>query len=130
MRSSRALSPSMRLRCGMLKDITKDKRGKISMTVFDTAKFATLLKSKRGKKTLRTAADEIGTVSKATIARIERGYYPIDMETFLHLCDWLGVAPATFFPSKNTHLSWLDQLEQVECLLHQLRIEDDKRDAL
>ncbi len=100
------------------------------MTSFDTAQLATLLKSKRGKRTLRAVADEIGSVSKSSIARIERGYYPIDIETFLHLCDWLDVAPHTFFPSKNKQLSWLDLLEQVECLLHQLHIEDDKRDAL
>ncbi len=61
-------------------------------SMLDTRHLAALLKSKRGERGLREIAQEIGNVSPATLSRIENGKM-LDVETFLHLCDWLQVSP-------------------------------------
>lgn len=61
-------------------------------SMLDTQQLAVLLKSKRGERGLREIAQEIGNVSPATLSRIENGKM-LDVETFLHLCDWLQVSP-------------------------------------
>ncbi len=61
-------------------------------SILDIQQLATLLKSKRGERGLREIAEEIGNVSPATLSRIENGKM-LDVETFLHLCDWLQVPP-------------------------------------
>ncbi len=48
-----------------------------------------MVKSKRGKKGLRAAGTEIG-ISAPTLSRIEQGNLP-DIETYVKICDWLGV---------------------------------------
>ncbi len=65
-------------------------------THLDMERLARLVKTKRASKGLREVAAEIGNVSPSTLSRVENGRVP-DMETFLSLCDWLGVAPAEFF---------------------------------
>lgn len=65
----------------------------------DIAKLANLVRNKRHHRGLREIAKEIGNVSPSTISRVENSKTP-DMDTFLALCDWLGVPPSEFF--KNT----------------------------
>ncbi|NET54488.1 MAG: helix-turn-helix transcriptional regulator, partial [Merismopedia sp. SIO2A8] len=60
----------------------------------DLNRLATLTRSRRGSLGLRAAAKEIGNVSTSTLSRVENGKMP-DMETFLALCDWLEVPPAS-----------------------------------
>lgn len=55
-----------------------------------------LLKAKRGKRGLREVAEEIGNVSASTLSRVEKGKMP-DLDTFIHLCDWLKISPDQFF---------------------------------
>ena len=52
------------------------------------------VKSRRGSKSLRGIAAEIG-VSSATLSRIERGRPP-DLVTFKRVCEWLQVSPSWF----------------------------------
>lgn len=61
-------------------------------SMLDTQQLAILLKAKRGERGLRDIAREIGNVSPATLSRIENGKM-LDVETFLHVSDWLGVNP-------------------------------------
>src|SRR6266568_242876 len=61
-------------------------------SILDIQQLAALLKSKRGERGLREIAQEISNVSPATLSRIENGKM-LDVETFLHLCDWLQVPP-------------------------------------
>jgi UDP-N-acetylglucosamine 1-carboxyvinyltransferase len=61
-------------------------------SILDIQQLAALLKSKRGERGLREIAEEISNVSPATLSRIENGKM-LDVETFLHLCDWLQVPP-------------------------------------
>lgn len=69
-------------------------------TYLDMDRLARLVKTKRASKGLREVAAEIGNVSPSTLSRVENGRIP-DMETFLLLCNWLGVEPTEFF-SSNT----------------------------
>ncbi len=64
-------------------------------SILDTQRLAGLLKEKRGERSLREVALEIGEVSPATLSRIENGKM-LDVETFLQVCDWLGVTPQQF----------------------------------
>jgi UDP-N-acetylglucosamine 1-carboxyvinyltransferase len=64
-------------------------------SVLDTQHLAQLVKSKRGERSLRDIAQEIGEISPATLSRIENGKM-LDVETFLRLCDWLQIAPQQF----------------------------------
>jgi len=61
----------------------------------DIVRLAAELRDKRGKRGLRTAAEEIGDVSAATLSRIEQGRIP-DLDTFLKVCRWLGKSPQDF----------------------------------
>ena len=65
----------------------------------DIEKLANLVRNKRQNRGLREIAKEIGNISISTISRVENGKIP-DIDTFLVLCDWLGVPPAEFI--KNT----------------------------
>ncbi|WP_299047626.1 helix-turn-helix transcriptional regulator [uncultured Polaribacter sp.] len=60
----------------------------------DTKKFSEMVKSKRGKKGLRTLSNEIG-ISASTLSRIEQGNLP-DIDTYLKLCQWLEVSSEYF----------------------------------
>lgn len=64
------------------------------------SQLAALVKAKRGKKGLRDTAKEIGDISPSTLSRIEQGKMP-DLDTFLKLCEWLGISPSGFFESQN-----------------------------
>lgn len=63
----------------------------------DTARLASLVRTKRGGQTLREAAEEItksvGPVSVGTLLRVEQQHLP-DLPVFLHFCNWLEVSPA------------------------------------
>jgi transcriptional regulator with XRE-family HTH domain len=61
-----------------------------------TEKLAALVRTKRGSRGLRETASEIGNISASTLSRVEHGKPP-DLETFMLLCDWLGIPPAEFF---------------------------------
>ncbi|MDJ0598117.1 MAG: helix-turn-helix transcriptional regulator [Crocosphaera sp.] len=74
----------------------KDKQMKYQI---DIEKLTSLIRSKQGKRTLREVGKEIGNVSFSTISRIQNGKTP-DINTFLALCEWLGVSPAKLI--KNT----------------------------
>lgn len=69
-------------------------------TTLDTIKFSEMIKSKRGSTGLRTLATEIG-ISASTLSRIEQGNLP-DIDTYLKLCNWLGVS-SDFFTDTNTN---------------------------
>jgi UDP-N-acetylglucosamine 1-carboxyvinyltransferase len=73
----------------------KQKRGLLMGSFLDTQQLAVLLKEKRGDRGLREIAQEIGSVSPATLSRIENGKM-LDVETFLRVADWLQVAPQQF----------------------------------
>lgn len=60
----------------------------------DSAKLSEMIKSKRGKQGLRALSREIG-VSASTLSRIEQGNLP-DIDTYITLCDWLGVSTDFF----------------------------------
>jgi transcriptional regulator with XRE-family HTH domain len=64
-------------------------------STLNTELLAGMLKSKRGKKGLRTVAEEIGDVSAPTLSRIEQGKVP-DVETFIKICKWMEVSTDTF----------------------------------
>jgi transcriptional regulator with XRE-family HTH domain len=84
---------------------------------FDAQKFAAQIRTKRGARSLRSVARELKGISLSTLSRLENGKNP-DTDTFLQICDWLGVSPDDFIklppilqePEKNT-------LEQILLLL-------------
>jgi transcriptional regulator with XRE-family HTH domain len=61
----------------------------------DLEKLAAHLRTKRGGRTLRDVAQEIGGVSASTLSRIEQGSAP-DLPTFIRICAWLGVSSDDF----------------------------------
>jgi|SRR5579859_774691 len=68
----------------------------------DIRELAEQIKAKRGKRPLRAIAEEIGGVSASTLSRIEQGKVP-DLDTFIRICRWLGVAADHFtFAAKDT----------------------------
>lgn len=62
----------------------------------DVSQLAVMLRERRGKLSLRQAAQESG-VSFSTFSRVEAGSQP-DLTSFTLLCGWLGVPPTYFFP--------------------------------
>lgn len=85
----------------------------------NTDLLASAIKTKRGKKGLRDTAAEIGGVSPATLSRIELGNLP-DVETFIKICNWLGVSTDTFIagtPKKPTK----SELSEKDKIVFQLR---------
>ena len=61
----------------------------------DVPKLAALLRAKRAHRGLREIADQIEGVSASTLSRLEQGNLP-DLETFMRLCNWLGVSADDF----------------------------------
>lgn len=59
-----------------------------------------MIKARRGEKSLRVAAKEIG-VGPATLMRIESGHMP-DIHTFSKVCQWLEIDPGEFLGYKPT----------------------------
>lgn len=86
----------------------------------DIERLSSQVKERRGTKTLRETAQEIGEIRIATLSRIKQGKIP-DLTTFLLLCNWLGVHPAEFFVGelqhKNHHEIKPTTLEMIELLL-------------
>ena len=64
-------------------------------SAIDIRRLAAELREKRGRQGLRSAAEEIGDVSAATLSRVEQGKIP-DLDTFFKLCGWLGKSPQDF----------------------------------
>jgi transcriptional regulator with XRE-family HTH domain len=85
----------------------------------DTELLAQLTRNKRGSRGLREVANEIGNISSSTLSRVENGKMP-DMETFLLLCDWLEVLPASLFKGQENEQSGAS-LDTPEALAIQLR---------
>lgn len=54
---------------------------------FAARRFAAAVRTRRGERTLREAAAQIGTVSAATLLRFEQETVPPDLLTFLAICD-------------------------------------------
>jgi len=78
-----------------------------------------MLKAKRGARGLRAVADDIKGVSASTLSRIEQGNVP-DLETFMRICDWLGVS-ADEFRSPDAKLASADDREPEEVIEAHLR---------
>jgi transcriptional regulator with XRE-family HTH domain len=83
----------------------------------NTDLLASAIKSKRGKTGLRDAAIEIGGISPATLSRIELGNLP-DVETFIKICNWLGVPADTFIAGSKTSKPDLSEKDKI---VYQLR---------
>lgn len=66
----------------------------MSEETLDTTRLAVALEMKRGRRGLRSVAQETG-VAFATLSRIERGHAP-DVQTFIRLCAWLGMSMERF----------------------------------
>src|SRR5450755_1871302 len=82
--------------------------------------LSSLIKTKRGNKPLREAAEEIskiGKISAATLSRIEQGKLP-DVETFITICNWLGENANKFI---NGNKVQQEKLSEKENLVYQLR---------
>jgi transcriptional regulator with XRE-family HTH domain len=62
---------------------------------FAARRFAACIRTKRGERSLRETAMDIGAVSPSTLLRLEREEVP-NIETFLHVCEWLRIAPGEF----------------------------------
>jgi transcriptional regulator with XRE-family HTH domain len=58
-----------------------------------------MVREKRGDRTLREIAGEIG-IGPATLMRVENGRVP-DLATFGKICNWLGEDPRTFLGFKQ-----------------------------
>ena len=81
-------------------------------TLLNTEKLSSVLKAQRGDRGLRAIAQEIGGVSASTLSRIEQGKVP-DVDTFLKICNWLGVSTEEFTyddKTKSKNLSSKDLL--------------------
>ena len=86
-------------------------------STLNTELLASMIKSKRGKKGLRDTATEIGNISSATLSRVEQGNLP-DVETFIRLCNWLGVSTETFVTGAQIDSSELSEKDKI---VYQLR---------
>ena len=73
------------------------------MPDFDIRNLAELVKKTRlsQKMGLREAAKKIGGVSPSTLSRVEKESVP-DLDTYIRLCDWLGVSPDRFIGGGET----------------------------
>jgi transcriptional regulator with XRE-family HTH domain len=65
------------------------------MSEIDIKELGAQLRARRGRRGLREIAKEIGDVSASTLSRVEKGKVP-DLDTFVRLCRWLGLAPEHF----------------------------------
>lgn len=86
-------------------------------STLNTELLSSAIKTKRGKKGLRETAIEIGSISSATLSRVELGNLP-DVETFIKICKWLGVSTDTFVIGKTNNSF---QLSEKDKLVYQLR---------
>jgi transcriptional regulator with XRE-family HTH domain len=79
--------------------------------------LASAIKTKRGKMGLRDTAIQIGGISPATLSRVELGNLP-DVETFIKICNWLGVSTETFIVDAKASKT---QLSEKDKIVFQLR---------
>ncbi|MFT4060698.1 MAG: helix-turn-helix transcriptional regulator [Legionella sp.] len=86
-------------------------------STLNTELLASMLKSRRGKKGLRDTAAEIGSISSATLSRIEQGNLP-DVETFIRICKWLDVSTETFVTGESLETKALSEKDKI---VYQLR---------
>ena len=70
-------------------------------TAVNVEKLAAMIRAKRAGRGLRLIAGEIGDVSASTLSRVEQGNIP-DLETFMRLCQWLGVSADVFRPKQKS----------------------------
>jgi transcriptional regulator with XRE-family HTH domain len=81
-------------------------------STLNTELLASMLKSRRAAKGLRTVAEEIGGLSFATLSRIEQGKVP-DVDTFIRICKWLDVSTDTFIVGGSKEMKDLSLKEQA-----------------
>jgi transcriptional regulator with XRE-family HTH domain len=67
----------------------------------DIDRLARMVKAKRAGQGLRETARQIGDISPSTLSRVENGKTP-DVETFLRVCDWLGVPAGEFLVTDSS----------------------------
>jgi transcriptional regulator with XRE-family HTH domain len=88
----------------------------------DVSHLGAMLRDRRGKLSLRQAAQEAG-VSFSTFSRVEAGSHP-DLTSFMLLCGWLGVAPAHFFtPAAQREIEPIE--EAIAHLISDPRLEPE-----
>jgi transcriptional regulator with XRE-family HTH domain len=78
--------------------------------------LSSMIKSKRQSKGLRETAKEID-IGLATLSRVEQGNLP-DVETFIKLCNWLGVSTDIFI---NDDAPKEVETSEKDTLIFQLR---------
>jgi len=66
----------------------------------NTQALAHFVRTKRARRPLREIAQEIGDISPATLSRVENEKAP-DLLVFIHLCNWLAVAPGQFLVDQH-----------------------------
>ena len=72
----------------------------------DVEQLSSQLRYKRGNNSLRTISARTG-ISAATLSRIERGAAP-SVDTYMRICDWLGISADTFMGDAPEILSHKD----------------------
>lgn len=83
------------------------------MPKFDRKLLAQAIRDKRGKRSLRAIASEVG-VSYSTLSRVESGKDP-DLVDFEMILSWLGDNPAKYFViSKHEHDPLSTQLRAMQ----------------
>jgi transcriptional regulator with XRE-family HTH domain len=82
--------------------------------IFDARLFAAFVRTRRGERSLRPPASEIGTISPATLLRIEQEEVLPDLPTFLALCEWLQLSHRTFLRSDDARTLPLVELVERE----------------
>src|SRR2546429_3723060 len=87
------------------------------MVGFDQQRFFAAIDAKRSGEGLswRQLAGRLG-VSASTFSRMARGHRP-DVETFLRLLDWLGVAPSSFIRGSARSTTSPDTLTAISMAL-------------
>lgn len=92
------------------------------MSKLDQHKLGEALRNRRHQvhTGLREVAAQTG-VSASTLSRVENGKgYQLALDTFLQICDWLGVSPCAFLISDNAlTMPELTTLQQVEWALRE-----------
>ena len=73
------------------------------MPRYPLSKLGVMAHDKRGARTLREAARDIG-VGPATLMRVENGRIP-DVATFGKICKWLEIDPGLFLGFGSKHRS-------------------------
>jgi transcriptional regulator with XRE-family HTH domain len=97
----------------------------------DTHHLAVLVKTKRGNRSLRDIAQNLGDISPSTLSRIEHEKM-VDVQTFLRICDWLQVAPQAFIQNTDeVREQEMTTTERIEVVLRTDRtLPPESTDAL